>query len=62
MDERIIGVICGVAFVIIWFIVWYFIVVPSKQKKMEEEVRKEAELIKQKKLLAVKEKFLSKKN
>ena len=62
MDERIIGVICGVAFVIIWFIVWYFIVVPSKQKKMEEEVRKEAEVIKQKKLLEVKEKFLSKKN
>ena len=62
MDERIIGVICGVAFVIIWFIVWYFIAVPSKQKKMEEEVRKEAEVIKQKKLLEVKEKFLSKKN
>lgn len=62
MDERIIGVICGVAFVIIWFIVWYFIVVPSKQKRMEEEVRKEAEVIKQKKLLEVKEKFLSKKN
>lgn len=62
MDERIIGVICGVAFVIIWFIVWYFIVVPNKQKKMEEEVRKEAEVIKQKKLLEVKEKFLSKKN
>ncbi len=62
MDERIIGVVCGVAFVIIWFIVWYFIVVPSKQKKMEEEVRKEAEVIKQKKLLEVKEKFLSKKN
>lgn len=62
MDERIIGVICGVAFVIIWFIVWYFIVVPGKQKKMEEEVRKEAEVIKQKKLLEVKEKFLSKKN
>lgn len=62
MDERIIGVICGVAFVIICFIVWYFIVVPSKQKKMEEEVRKEAEVIKQKKLLEVKEKFLSKKN
>lgn len=62
MDERIIGVLCGVAFVIIWFIVWYFIVVPSKQKKMEEEVRKEAEVIKQKKLLEVKEKFLSKKN
>ena len=62
MDARIIGLICGIAFVIVWFIVWYFIVVPSKQKKMEAEVRKEAEVIKQKKLLEVKEKFLSKKN
>lgn len=62
MDARIIGLICGIAFVIAWFIVWYFIVVPSKQKKMEAEVRKEAEVIKQKKLLEVKEKFLSKKN
>ena len=62
MDARIIGLICGIAFAIVWFIVWYFIVVPSKQKKMEAEVRKEAEVIKQKKLLEVKEKFLSKKN
>jgi len=62
MDAKIIGFICGLAFVIIWFLVWYFIVVPRKQRKMEAEVRKEAEVIKQKKLLEVKEKFLSKKN
>ena len=62
MDAIIIGVICGVAFVIIWFLVWYFIVVPRKQRKMEAEVLKEAEVIKQKNLLEVKEKFLSKKN
>lgn len=62
MDAIIIGFICGVAFVIIWFLVWYFIVVPRKQRNMEAEVRKEAEVIKQKKLLEVKEKFLSKKN
>ena len=44
--------------------VWYFVVVPAKRKALAEEARenaeKEAEVIKQKKLLEVKEKFLSK--
>jgi ribonuclease Y len=44
--------------------IWYFIVVPAKRKSLAEEARvnaeKEAEVIKQKKLLEVKEKFLSK--
>ena len=62
MIEIIIGAACGITSVIIWWAIWYFAVVPQKQKKMEEEVRKEAEVIKQKKLLEVKEKFLSKKN
>ena len=43
---------------------WYFVVVPIKRKALLEEARenseKEAEVIKQKKLLEVKEKFLSK--
>ena len=43
---------------------WYFFILPSKKKAMEKEAKenaeKEAEVIKQKKLLEVKEKFLSK--
>ena len=44
--------------------IWYFVIVPAKRKALAEEARetaeKEAEVIKQKKLLEVKEKFLSK--
>ena len=44
--------------------IWYFVAVPAKRKVLAEEARenaeKEAEVIKQKKLLEVKEKFLSK--
>ena len=42
--------------------IWYFVIVPAKRKALAEEARetaeKEAEVIKQKKLLEVKEKFL----
>lgn len=62
MTEIIIGIVCGISSIIAWWIIWYFIVIPQKQKKMEEEIQKEAEVLKQKKLLEVKEKFLSKKN
>ena len=62
MNEIIIGVASGLSLVGIWWAIWYFAVVPQKQKKMESEVQKETEVIKQKKLLEVKEKFLSKKN
>mgnify|MGYP002509459348 FL=1 len=62
MSEIIIGIVCGAIIAIAWWAIWYFAIVPQKQKKMESEVRKEAEVIKQKKLLEVKEKFLSKKN
>ncbi len=45
--------------------IWYFAVVPAKRKQLAQEAsdaaEKEAEVIKQKKLLEVKEKFLSKK-
>ena len=53
--------------IIIFFVlvgIWYFVVVPAKRKAIDDEARenaeKEAEVIKQKKLLEVKEKFLSK--
>lgn len=62
MVQIILGIVCGVIIVAIWWAIWYFIVVPQKQQKMEKEVHQEAEVIKQKKLLEVKEKFLSKKN
>lgn len=62
MSEIIIGIACGITIAIAWWAIWYFAIVPQKQKKMESEVHKEAEVIKQKKLLEVKEKFLSKKN
>ncbi|MBR6698446.1 MAG: ribonuclease Y [Bacteroidaceae bacterium] len=62
MTEIIIGIVCGLSTVLIWWGIWYFVVVPQKQKKMEAEAIKEAEIEKQKKLLEIKEKFLSKKN
>ena len=50
--------------VILFTAIWYFIVLPAKRKAMTKEAKenaeKEAEVIKQKKLLEVKEKFLSK--
>ena len=50
--------------VILFTAIWYFIVLPAKRKTMAKEAKesaeKEAEVIKQKKLLEVKEKFLSK--
>ncbi len=46
--------------------VWYLVVVPAKRKTLLAEARdkaeKDAEVVKQKKLLEVKEKFLAKKN
>ena len=49
---------------IVILVVWYFVAVPAKRKALAIEARenaeKEAEVIKQKKLLEVKEKFLSK--
>ena len=55
------GLIIGIASFVVLFCVWYFVVLPSKRKRMTEEVEQEAEIIKQKKLLEVKEKFISKK-
>ena len=62
MNEIIIGLACAAIIIGAWWAIWYFVVAPQKMKKMTDEVHKEAEVIKQKKLLEVKEKFLSKKN
>ena len=56
------GLIVGFAVVVVWWAVWYFMIVPQKKKSMQDEAQKEAEVIKQRKMLEVKEKFLSKKN
>ena len=55
------GLIIGVVSFVVFFCIWYFVVLPGKRKRMTEEAEQEAEIIKQKKLLEVKEKFISKK-
>ena len=62
MISIISGIVGGLLITLIWWAIWYFVIVPQKQKKMEAEIQKEAEVLKQKKLLEVKEKFLAKKN
>ena len=46
---------------IIYQVVWYLHTRPKKMQELHEEAKKNAEVIKQKKLLEVKEKFLNKK-
>ena len=63
--ETIIAILVTFLLTVIPFTaIWYFIVLPAKRKAMAKEAKenaeKEAEVIKQKKLLEVKEKFLSK--
>ncbi|MBO4662153.1 MAG: ribonuclease Y [Bacteroidaceae bacterium] len=62
MINIVFGLIVGFAVVVVWWAVWYFMIVPQKKKSMQDEAQKEAEVIKQRKMLEVKEKFLSKKN
>ncbi len=61
----IIALAVGLVFFLLLLAVWYFFAVPAKRKALREEARmvadKESEVLKQKKLLEVKEKFLSKK-
>ena len=45
----------------IYLLIWYRHTMPARIKEMHEEAKKDAEVIKQKKLLEVKEKFLNKK-
>ena len=55
------GLVIGITSFAVLFCVWYFAVLPGKRKRMAVEAEQEAEIIKQKKLLEVKEKFISKK-
>ena len=61
----IIALAVGLVFFLILLAVWYFFAVPAKRKALQEEARmiadRESEVLKQKKLLEIKEKFLSKK-
>lgn len=62
--DIIIAILIAIAVSIVIVASWYFIAVPAKRKSLAKEAlekaEKEAEVIKQKKLLEVKEKFLSK--
>ena len=63
--EIIIGLTAGLVLFLVLVAVWYFLIIPSKRatliREAKETAEREAEMIKQKKLLEVKDKFLSKK-
>lgn len=63
--EIIIGLAAGLVLFLALTAAWYFLIIPSKKaaltREAKEAAEKEAEVIKQKKLLEVKDKFLSKK-
>ena len=63
--EIIIGLAAGLVLFLALTAAWYFLIIPSKRaaltREAKEAAEKEAEVIKQKKLLEVKDKFLSKK-
>lgn len=53
--------VCIAVAVLIYQVIWFRHIRPSKMKELHEEATKDAEVVKQKKLLEVKEKFLNKK-
>ena len=63
--EIIIGLAAGLVLFLALTAAWYFLIIPFKRaaltREAKEAAEKEAEVIKQKKLLEVKDKFLSKK-
>ncbi len=63
--EIIIGLAAGLVLFLALTAAWYFLIIPSKRaaltREAKEAAEKEAEVIKQKKLLEVKDKFFSKK-
>ena len=65
ITEILVAVAIGVLAFMVFMAVWYLMILPNKRKGLLEEARKasekETEVLKQKKLLEVKEKFLSKK-
>ncbi len=58
----IIAAVVAVVAIGVWAIVFYRAIVPAQMKRLREEVAQEAEVVKQQKLLEVKEKFLNKKS
>ncbi len=64
MTTIIVAIVAALVLFVVLVSAWYFVIVPAKRKAIMEEAtetaEKEAEVIKQKKLLEVKEKFLSK--
>ena len=64
MTTIIVAIVAALVLFVMLVSAWYFVIVPAKRKAIMEEAtetaEKEAEVIKQKKLLEVKEKFLSK--
>ncbi len=61
MIEIVIGALVALAVIAMGAVVIFRIVMPAQHKRLKEEVAKEADVIKQQKLLEVKEKFLNKK-
>ena len=59
--EIVIAALVALAVVGVWAGIFYRIILPSQRKRVKEEATQEAEVIKQQKLLEVKEKFLNKK-
>lgn len=59
--EIVIAALVALAVVAVWAGIFYRVILPSQRKRVKEEATQEAEVIKQQKLLEVKEKFLNKK-
>ncbi len=57
----VIGALVALAVIAVWAGVFFRIILPAQQKRVKDEAVQEAEVIKQQKLLEVKEKFLNKK-
>ncbi len=59
--EIVYAALVALAIVGIWVVLFYRIILPAQQKRAKEKMIQEADVVKQKKLLEVKEKFLNKK-
>ncbi len=57
----IIAAVAAVVVILVWAVVFFRVILPSQRKQIKEEAAQEAEVIKQQKMLEVKEKFLNKK-
>ncbi len=59
--EIVIGALVALAVIAVWAGVFFRFTLPAQQKRVKDEAVQEAEVVKQQKLLEVKEKFLNKK-